>query len=110
MLVGLHVRFELSSNDISPLKDAKEVFPKQVYKLGYVIAVHETITVLSDKTGVGLRIRYSAIDIFCEVAKSEFLPPASIEIDIVKDHTSAWIELAASEDTWQQRIVNIDVA
>ncbi len=33
-----------------------------------------------------------------------------MEIDIVKDHTKARVELAASEDTWQQRVVNIDVA
>ena len=103
------MRFELARDHVDALEDANEVFPEKTDQLGFIVIVDKAIALLSDKVRVRLRVDHSSIHILRDVAETKLLPPATKEVDIVKDNAIARIELAAQEDPWQQRVVNTDV-
>lgn len=68
------------------------------------------ISIIGNEARVGLRVNDGPIDILSDVGNTKLLPPAIMEVDVVKDHSSARIERAASEQARQPGVVDCHIA
>ena len=72
--------------------------------------VDELISILNNEARVRLRVNDGPIDILSDVGNTKLLPPTITEVDVVKDHSSARIERAASEQARQPGVVDCHIA